>query len=374
MLKVYFSIIKSCWKNFGMGKTLWQWLFLFPLFLTFTHLTLLLDKIFFPQHLKIKVKEPIFIIGNPRSGTSFLHRLLTKTKNFAAFEAWQLLFPALIARRLFKPLIDYLIQNDLGTLVPAQAGHELALDQVEHDEFLFFYQLDTQFVTALSPLALDDLEYPELRFHDQQPESRRHRSVRFLKSCFQRQIYYTQNDQVIAHLHFSIHRLRTLLETFPDAKFIYLVRSPYETIISHLSLNYNTLKNQKIAQNISEEKLQRFFKRRYRYDIELYHYFSELRQEQVIPEDQLLVLQYDEFCSSLTTAFEKIVAFTGIQPSNQLRQVVADKAQIQKNYQRQHKVMSLEEFDLTKEQIANDLSFVFEEYGFDQDPVPEAAV
>lgn len=374
MLKVYFAIIKSSWKNLGIGKTFWQWIILFPLFLTFTYLSLFLDKIFFAQHSHIEVKEPIFIIGNPRSGTSFLHRLLTKTQDFAAFEAWQLLFPALTARKLFKPLIGYLIQNDLGTLIPAQTGHELALDQVEHDEFLFFYQLDTQFVTALSPLAFDSEEYPELRLHDQQPEYRRHRSVRFLKSCFQRQIYYTRNSQVIAHLHFSIHRLRTLLEIFPDAKFIYLVRSPYETIISHLSLNYNTLKNQKIAQNISEEKLRRFFKRRYRYDIELYRYFSELRKEQVIPEDKLLVLQYDEFCSSLTTAFEKIVTFTGIQPSRQLRQVVAEKAQIQKNYQRQHKVMSLEEFDLTKEQIVNDLSFVFEEYGFDQDTVKEAAV
>ncbi|WP_202804221.1 sulfotransferase [Pleurocapsa sp. PCC 7319] len=357
-----------------MKTTFLQWLFLFPLFLAFTHLTLFLDRIFFPQYRQVQVKEPIFIIGNPRSGTSFLHCLLTQTKEFAAFETWQLLFPALTARTLLKPLIDYLIKKDLGILVPAQVGHELALDQVEHDEFLFFHQLDTQFVTALSPLGFDTREYPELRFHDKQPESRRCFSIRFLKSCLQRQIYYTQNEQVIAHLHFSIHRLKTLRETFPDAKFIYLVRSPYATISSHLSLNYNTLKHRKITQKISPNKLKLYLDRRYRYDIELYRYFSKLRQERVIPEDRLLILKYDELRSSLPNAFAKILAFTGIKPSDQLRQVVENQAQIQKNYKRQHKVMSLEEFDLTQEQIANDLSFVFEEYGFDKNQVPKAAV
>ncbi len=374
MLKIYFSILKSCWKNLGFGATFLRWLFLFPLFLAFTHLTLLLDRIFFPEYCKIQVKKPIFIIGNPRSGTSFIHRLLTQTKEFAAFETWQLLFPALTARTLFRPLIDYLIQKDLGTLVPAQVGHELSLEQVEHDEFLFFYQLDTQFVTALSPLAFDDREYPELRCHDRQPESRRRRSLEFLRGCFQRQLYYTQTEQVIAHLHFSIQRIQTLLEAFPDAKFIYLVRSPYATISSHLSLNYNALKHRKVIQKISPDKLKRYLNRRYRYDIELYRYFSELRKDRVIPEDRLLILKYDELRSSLPNTFAKIVAFTGIKPSEQLRQAVARQAQNQQGYKRQHKVMSLEEFDLTKEQIAKDLSFVFKEYGFDKNLEKKLAV
>ena len=374
MLSVYFSILKSCWKNFGLGTTFLQWLFLFPLFLIFTYLTLWLDRIFFPQYRQTNFEEPIFIIGNPRSGTTFLHCLLTQTGEFAAFKTWQLFLPALTARTLFRPLIDYLIQNDLQTLVPAQVGHELALDRVDHDEFLFFYQLDTQFVTALSPLALDDREYPELRFHDRQPEPRRRRSVEFLRGCFQRQLVYTQTKQVIAHLHFSIQRIQTLLETFPDAKFIYLVRSPFDTISSHLTLNYNALKYRKITQKISPDKLKLYLDRRYRYDIELYRYFSKLRQDRVIPEDRLLILKYEELRSSLPNAFAKIVSFTGIKPSEQLRQAVEVQAQIQKNYKRQHKVMSLEEFDLTEEQIANDLSFVFEEYGFDKNQEPKAAV
>ena len=376
MLKVYYRILISSWKNFGLGLMFFRWLLITPLFILFTHFTIFLDRIFFPQYRQIKIKQPIFLIGNPRSGTTFLHSLLTRTKDFAAFETWQLLFPSLTARILFKPLVDYLIRNDWKTVVSAKTGHGVFLDKVEHSEFLFLYKLDTQFITSLSPLAFDDQEYPELRFHDQQPETHRCSSVKFFKGCLQRQIYFTGKQQIVAHLHFSVNRIKTLLEAFPDAKFIYLVRSPYETIPSHLSLNYNNvvLNNQEVTQNISPGKRKRYLDRRYHYDIELYRYFSKLQKDRAIPEDRFLILKYDELCSSLPNTFAKIVAFTGIKPSAQLRQAVEGQAQIQKNYKRQHKVMSLEEFDLTKEQIANDLSFVFEEYGFDKNQVPKAAV
>ena len=38
-------------------------------------ITLGLDYVFYPSHRKQPIDRPIFIIGNPRSGTTFLHRL-----------------------------------------------------------------------------------------------------------------------------------------------------------------------------------------------------------------------------------------------------------------------------------------------------------
>ena len=38
-----------------------------------------LDSLFYPS-LKNKLKNPIIIVGNPRSGTTFLHRFLIKQK------------------------------------------------------------------------------------------------------------------------------------------------------------------------------------------------------------------------------------------------------------------------------------------------------
>jgi omega-hydroxy-beta-dihydromenaquinone-9 sulfotransferase len=93
MLKIYSRILISAWKNFGLGLIFWRWLLFLPLFLFFTRLTLLLDRLFFSQYLKAEVKSPIFIIGNPRSGTSFLHSLLTQTEEFISFKTWEIFFP-----------------------------------------------------------------------------------------------------------------------------------------------------------------------------------------------------------------------------------------------------------------------------------------
>ncbi|MGK7948930.1 MAG: sulfotransferase [Xenococcaceae cyanobacterium] len=374
MLLIYYRILISAWKTFGLRLIFWRWLLFLPLFLLFTHFTLFLDKIFFPQYQKLKVKNPVFIIGNPRSGTSFLHNLLTQTEDFVAFKTWQIFFPALTARVLVKPIVNYLIRHNLTQMMPESSGHEVYLDRVEHDEFLFVHKLDTQFVLLLSPLGLDEREYPELRLYDRQSDSRRYSSVKFFQECLKRQIYYTKKEQVIAHIHFSTCRIKTLLETFPDAKFIYLVRSPQETIPSHLTLEYNTFKNQKRLNNIPKAKLQRYFERRYRYDLELYRYFYELQKKAEIPSENIMVLPYNLLCSDLEKSFTQIENFTGIKSSDELRQAVKKQAGKQKQYQRQHKIIDLQQFGLSKEQIAQDFDFVFEKYNFEQNPQPNITV
>ena len=62
--------------------------------------TLGLDHLIYPRHRKQAIDRPIFIIGNPRSGTTFLHRLLLGAGGMAAFELWEMLFPAITARKL----------------------------------------------------------------------------------------------------------------------------------------------------------------------------------------------------------------------------------------------------------------------------------
>lgn len=366
MLQVYYRIVVSAWKTFRFKPIFWRWTFLVPIFIAFTHFTLFLDRLFFPRYRQVKVKQPIFIIGHPRSGNTFLHKLLTQTDEFVAFKTWQILFPSLTARVLVKPIINHLIKKNKSSLVPDRVGHGVDLDKTEEEELLFFHKLDTQFVWARSPLGFDDEEHPEFRFHDLQPLSRRRNSINFFKGCLQRQIYYTGKQQVILQTLQSVHRIKTILETFPDAKFIYLVRSPHETIPSHLSVLWFLLDLQLGVKNIPPDKLQRYINRRYRYNIDLYRYFYELQKNQEIDRDKVMIVRYDKLRSDLEKTFNKIVKFTGIKPSDELKQTVKEKARTQKDYQRQHQLIKLEDFSLSQEQITQDFAFVFDEYGFDK--------
>ena len=45
----------------------------------------LLDEVFFIGYRKTKVEKPVFIISNPRSGTTYLHRLMTLDEERYAF-------------------------------------------------------------------------------------------------------------------------------------------------------------------------------------------------------------------------------------------------------------------------------------------------
>lgn len=365
MLKIYYRILISAWHTFGFGPVFLRWLIVMPLFAAFTSITLFLDNIFFPQYKNVEIKQPIFLIGHGRSGTTFLHRLLNQTGEFAVFELWHLLFPALTARILVKPLIKFLIKTKQDTIYPKQVGHELTLTTVEEEEVLFLHKLDTQFVLFASPLGFDDQEHPEIRFHDQQPAARRKSSVKFFKECLQRQILYTGKAQIIAKPNYSIHRIKTLIEEFPDAKFVYLVRSPYETIPSHLSLHRNIFDNQWGIKNIPIYKLMQYYQRRYNYNIDLYRYFYQCQKEQEIPANQVMIVRYDALHSDLYQIFEDIIEFTGIHCSEALHQAVLTQEKSQKNYKRAHKVIDVEEFGITESQIQVDLSFVFEEYNLE---------
>ncbi|QYO67174.1 sulfotransferase family protein [Leptolyngbya sp. 7M] len=233
---------------------------------------------------------------------------------------------------------------------------------------MFLHKLDTQFALFATPLGFDDQEHPEIRFHDQQPVARRKNSVKFFKACLQRQILYTGKSQIIAKPNYSIHRIKTLMEEFPDAKFVYLVRSPYETIPSHLSLHRNIFDNQWGIETIPTAKLMRYYQRRYCYNVDLYRYFYQCQKDQDIPADRIMVVRYDSLHSDLYGTFENIVAFTGLSCSRKLQNAVLEQSKLQGSYRRTHAVMDIEQFGLTKQQIANDLDFVFAAYGLKIEP------
>ena len=67
-----------------------------------------LDGILFPGFRKTEVKAPLFIVGYPRSGTTFLHRLLGKDEEHVShMKTWELfLAPSIIQKKILKFLGD----------------------------------------------------------------------------------------------------------------------------------------------------------------------------------------------------------------------------------------------------------------------------
>ena len=77
-----------------------------------------------------------------------------------------------------------------------------------------------------------------------------------------------------------------------------------------------------------------------------------------------MTLSYDLLKNDLGKAIEAIIEFTGIEISQELRKRIQEQIKTQSSYRSKHRNLDLEEFGLSKERIAKDLSFVFEKYGF----------
>ena len=78
----------------------------FPIFLLVRLVNIIsfrLDEFFHRDYHQQQLSQPVFILGNPRSGTTFLHRLLARDRrNFSFMRMWEIYFaPSITQRKLF---------------------------------------------------------------------------------------------------------------------------------------------------------------------------------------------------------------------------------------------------------------------------------
>lgn len=368
------TALSTSWRHFGWRDTLYTAATLGVL--GAGRLAAPLDHLFYPGHRAVRVERPLFILGHPRSGTTFLHRLLTQTGDHPAFQTWELLTPSLTQRALVRPWIETLTRwmgrgFHASDAVFKDGAHEVRIDTIEEEELLFLFNLDSQFLTLFTPVGFHEDDPCDLAFADHQPPARRRASVEWLRGCLQRQIHATGRSQVVAKLPYSTLRVRALLEAFPDARFVYLVRSPLETVPSHLSLHLNFFEQRYGVDNIPPALLARYWRRRYRYNVALYRSFHALTQDGVLGPEQLMVVPYPELRRDLGGVFERLVDFAGLSPTAALRTAVEDQAARQGSYSRRHRNRTVADFGLTEEEVLADLGWVFDAYPGTR-PAPEA--
>jgi len=107
-----------------------------------------LDYVFFPGFFRQEVKQPLFILSNPRSGSTFLHRMLEKDEQYTYLSLWQSLFNSITLYKLVAVIggFDKKIGGPLARIVDSidrrffkgwDGLHKAGLRFSEEDEFLF---------------------------------------------------------------------------------------------------------------------------------------------------------------------------------------------------------------------------------------------
>ena len=101
-------------------------------------ITMILDKIVYPKVNSYKISKPIIIVGNPRSGTTFLHRYLIKSKIGSGGELWKLLYPSIVLQKLVKPFLP-ILEKISPTRHHSTVAHKTSLQSIETDDASIFF-------------------------------------------------------------------------------------------------------------------------------------------------------------------------------------------------------------------------------------------
>ena len=182
-----------------------------------------------PEVHDYKIKKPIFIIGFPRSGTTFLHNLLIDTLKRDGLKFWELTYPIPrinlncidVNYRKLKTTINYTLYR---MLVPdIQKMHNVKINSYEECWHLFksslnIFNLDLQigiknYGDYLIDKNMDDVfkNYKEL--------------IKIINHQKKKQLIFKCPE----HLLF----IDSLYRIFPDGQFIWIHRDPYKCIQSY---------------------------------------------------------------------------------------------------------------------------------------------
>ena len=346
-------------------------LFFFPIF-TILKLSSWLgftwDDIFYKGYKQQKLAQPVFIIGNPRSGTTFLHRLLARDeRNFSYIRMWEVIFAPSIAQRklfwFFQKLDNALGGKFQGWLLDQEKKtwlsnpiHKIGLLEPEEDESILFSMWETIFTSVVFP-------HPELvrnyaLFDKQMPLFRRRKIMQFYRSCLRRHLFArNSNKKFLSKNPTFSPKIGSLYEFFPDAKIIYLVRNPLDTIPSIISwMSYQWKQFSDPAENyLFKDYMLELAREWYQYPLERFakapaESYAIIRYEDLVQNPRQIVADiYENFGFYLAPEFEKILE---------------EATQSAPRFLSKHKY-SLRKMGLSKKEILKTFAFVFKRFGFD---------
>jgi hypothetical protein len=327
--------------------------------------TLGLDHLVYPRHRKQPIDRPIFIIGNPRSGTTFLHRLLLGAGGMAAFELWEMLFPAITARKLLGRVVPRLDRLSPARYHPSDI-HDTSLRGIETDDVAWFFRtLDGPFSWAYF-LAWQDNWGSELSRHsfgiDGVSPRERERFFRFYEACWRRNLTYKRSSRVLAKTSMLAFRLEELLERYPDCKLVYIIRDPVEVIPSGMSLLAGVLENgYDVWNRTRKEDQERWIENLYQASRAMLGTLYQAQSSGLIPDRNLCVVRYTDLLENLEPTIARILDFVEIEPSAAFCEEIRAQAQRQRTYKSRHE-HSPDQFGLDPERIRRDLGYVYDAY------------
>jgi hypothetical protein len=227
---------------------------------------------------------PVFIIGHWRSGTTYLHELLSKDPQFCYVSLWNTLLPD--SGLILEPMKRF-----LARFLPSERPMDaikVEMDGPYEDEAGLAVLYPWSFFHCLHfPRNAEELYLKSIHFQGLSPAERNQWKAVYLR--FIKMVMFTnEGKRFLSKNPPNTARITTLLELFPEAKFIHIYRSPYLVYLSTKKMRHNVL--DKLAlQNASEDEIEQQVLQNY---IRLMNSYFE--QKETIKKGNFVEIKYED--------------------------------------------------------------------------------
>lgn len=333
-----------------------------------------LDRVLYPKLKDCRVEAPVFVVANPRSGTTFLHRLLSlDDERFTCMLTWQTIFPSVSAYALVRGIarVDRWLGRPLGRLVHVfersmfkgwDGVHHVGFSAPEEEQLVFISTLidPSAWMMLPSPQKFRDIDCL-----DDLDEKRRRKVMRLYRDALRAHVFAeSRGRQILLSKNvFHAGRLRSIVETFPDARFVHLVRHPYSSLASSCSMFTAPWAIHSPHKRLDDGDGRYFAEIGIEYYDRMHRLEPELRERGM----QFHTYRYDDLIDDPKRVVEDIYDRLGLEMSDAFRARLTAEANKSRRYKSEHEY-SLEEFGITRDEVYEAIPHIFEAYGFDRHP------
>jgi hypothetical protein len=233
-------------------------------------------------------REPIFVVGHWRTGTTYLHLLLCQDPQLGFVSTFQTLAPGfcLAGQGFIKKIVAHWLEKGHPTRLIDDVP--LRIDAPQEEEFALANSTPQSFLHVFSfPRQAADLFERTTLFQGIAPEALIEWSACYLE-ILRKATLHAGGKRLILKNCADTGRIRVLLELFPDAKFIHMYRNPYDLFLSTRRL-WEVVLSRSQLQEIDPAEVDGLILQFYTQLMQQY-----LTEKALIPAGNLVEVQFEE--------------------------------------------------------------------------------
>jgi hypothetical protein len=295
-------------------------------------------------------EDPLFIIGHWRSGTTYLHYLLgLDTEHFAYPTNYQCFFPTVFLTLDEQSRTYRLVKRMMGKRTRFIDNLEFALTSPQEEEWMYLPEEGYSYM-------FEKLHFPETAISDYDEilklstdQKSREITLRIFKK-----LTFAYRKRIVSKSPGHFSRIPLLQELFPKSQIVFLVRNPYEVVISTLNTKkiltrILSLQRRTDASDVlSTAKFLKFY-----FDV-------TLERLEAIDPSQYTIIRYEDFVKEPVKNIQAIYQHFSINYRKEYHEKLISYLESIKNYKKN-------KFDVTPEMKAivyRECRRVFEAYGY----------